>query len=209
MTKILYRLLIFILLILKFTQASVDSERTYELNGVTMEAEDFKNAYGRKPEERTPPTTIQDAKLILEHIKIEEEKASFSVKICDEGRQIELSVEGELAAGYRTQRDMNSLIVKIPETVEGYKFLLVEAFLDSGKGQDNLFVGDNLELYTDKPHMRIYILHDSEQVYLFEGDVPKEFAGLEAVNYPPAIDDMHWAALGNLIEVYEGEIPLK
>lgn len=202
------RLLLSILLAfgLMFTMSNgVSAETTNNLkteiqtNGISMSASEFSNMFSGEPSSRMSATyakSISDTNISISNIVISGEDVSFIAALSIDNKTINLPVNGRLSSSYKAQHGINSTIIDIPDSIEGYNFLLFEIYNDTK--ENNLLVStqsDEKDLSTS-PHLKIYLQDKDNTLYLFETAMPSAFSTLNASNYQKAnkYRDSLWAS---------------
>ena len=108
-----------------------------------------------------------------------------------DGNEINLPIEGHLRSSYKQDRGINSIIIEIPKSINGYKILLFEICNDNV--ESNMLIEENL---SKQKHIKIYFQDSDSQIYLFEEEMPYIFNNLKAEDYSKAnkIYDALWAS---------------
>ncbi len=177
-----------------------DTKKTdFLTNGVSMSAADFRDTYSGAPSSRMAVSTaksVTDTSISLSDIIINNEEISFNAALTINNNTTNLPVKGRLSSSYKFQRGINSIIIDIPDSVNGYNFLLFEIYNDSK--QDNLLVTNqkDKESLSTSPHLKIYIQDKDRNLYLFETKMPDVFSSLDASKYQKAnkLHDALWAS---------------
>ncbi|ABX42612.1 hypothetical protein [Lachnoclostridium phytofermentans] len=197
---------ILIVLSLMFTMSNTVSAETtstlkteIQTGGILMSASEFRNMFSGDPASRMPATfakSISDTNISISNIVISGEDVNFIAVLSINNKTINLPVKGRLSSSYKAQHGINSTIIDIPDSIEGYKFLLFEIYNDTK--EDNLLVStqnEKKELSTS-PHLKIYLQDKDDTLYLFETAMPSAFSMLDASNYQKAnkFRDALWAS---------------
>lgn len=169
-----------------------------EMNGVVVSSKDFGLIFSGDPEKRTTETRsmMNTSQLSVNSIEMIDDIVHFVIQIRDHGNDVDIPISGRMTSSYKAELGVNSIIVEGKTSVEGYKVLLVELFNDS---EEDILLLESIGMEKQlqgKPHMKIYLQSDEGNLFLFEGNLPKCFEGISAVNYPRADstkDALLWA----------------
>lgn len=180
------------------------------IDGMKLSGHDFRSVFSGEPETRkrlSTSRTVQDLTVRMNNVIVQEDKIRFNIAFPVNGEMVELTIAGNLCAGFKAQHGFNSIIVNVPEPVGGYEILLFEIFNDTTDNEQiiNSLTGGIKD--TQSSFVKLYIQDVEDNVYLFETAMPECFANMLAENYPnaPKNKDMLWAT--NLVEHKLSQIP--
>lgn len=162
------------------------------VTGVAMSKESFKTNFGVSPDHRPYSRSAFEASdMNITDIVINGEDVGLNMELIGNDGTIILPLNGKLKAGYKTQNDINSAIIEVTGTTNGYEILLFEIFNDTE--ENNLLVNGDLE---GMSHIKVYIKDEEDKIYLFEAPMPDAFKNIVAENYSKASKekDALWAS---------------
>ena len=181
-----------------------------EASGLTLTSQDFAQHFFGEPTNRLLPRSLMNTSISLSNIFIDERDIAIDMTIGSGEHTVSIPVVGRLYASNSTQMGVNSMVVDVLKSVEGFDILLFEIHNDYAAG---LFDPFTTRLTRDaslsaRPHVKIYIQGPSGEIYLFEIDLPHEFSHLNAFSMPLVSGgmDINWRL--QFVEPEVREIPL-
>ncbi|MBE6976082.1 MAG: hypothetical protein E7439_02655 [Ruminococcaceae bacterium] len=154
--------------------------------------------------------SLSTTSAFVTNIQLTEDVLSCSLTVAIGDRYITLPISGTLASGVRTQTGMNSIIVEVPDKVNGYTVRLFEIINDQKEDTWLLYSSvTSQKSVSGQPHMRIYLEDNQGILYLFECALPKALQKLYASDYPQADkykDAILWAT--DIVEHHIEEFPV-
>lgn len=205
MKRLLSIIMIFCLLCVTNNIVFANENTEVNISGVSMTLVQFKNAFGVAPDKRTSTYSLtkktDNLGIRIRNVFIKNEDISLIMELTKNETVVKLPLSGKLRASYKTENGINSIIVDVAGFINGYEILLFEIFNDDC--YNNLLTNKELE---GKSHIKIY-LKDSENIYLFEANLPNAFLNLKANDYEKAEkhNDVLWAS--SLVEHEVKEVP--
>ncbi|HPU62704.1 MAG TPA: hypothetical protein PK304_00965, partial [Mobilitalea sp.] len=185
------------------------SKTEFQSSGVLMSSTEFKDTFSGEPTSRKVAAfskSDSNTSISIKDIIIDGEDISFIAVLSINNENVYLPVKGRLASSYKAQHGINSIVVDIPESVNGYSFLLFEIYNDADSKRANLLVSGDKKL-SNVPHVKIYLQDENNTIYLFETEMPAIFSDLKASDYERAYKfrDALWAS--HLVKHETKEIP--
>ena len=181
------------------TFAEVYSSDTIQADGIVMSTTDFKNTFSGEPSSRIPISkarSVSNASISLSNIVINNDTIDFTAVLTVNNTTTTLPVKGKLSSGHKVQQGINSIIIDVSNTVNGYNFLLFEICNDSDKNDLLVANRKNTTTFsTNDPYIKIYMQDQNNNIYLFETKMPDVFSNLNANQFPKAdkFKDSLWA----------------
>lgn len=181
------------------TFAKVYSSDTIQADGIVMSTTDFKNTFSGEPSSRIPISkarSVSNASISLSNIVINNDTIDFTAVLTVNNTTTTLPVKGKLSSGHKVQQGINSIIIDVSNTVNGYNFLLFEICNDSDKNDLLVANQKNTTTFsTNDPYIKIYMQDQNNNIYLFETKMPDVFSNLNANQFPKAdkFKDSLWA----------------
>lgn len=182
-----------------------NTDSKYQSNtGIFMPVNVFNELYGQPDSTKIlPRNKVKKAKIDLREIVVEGNRINFSTSIYYGNQRNELNASGKLFKSYKQQDGINSIVGEIKDKNNNFEILLFEIYNDN-KG-DRVITNEKFE---KKPHLKIYLKDDKENILLFETEIPDLLTNVKIFNDEKAnvSNDGFWFI--NVIEPYEiGEIP--
>ena len=163
-----------------------------------MSASEFTNTFSGDPNTRVSTcsiSSVDNPEIALSNITIGATTVSLNAILNTSGETTVLPISGTLAAGYKTNQDINSIIIEVADQIKGYTVLLFEIYNDTAEDMDLLTTSPMVQTLGNTPHIRLYLQGPDDDVFLFEFEMPVCFAALNSSDYPAAdaYKDVYWA----------------
>lgn len=180
-----------------FSNEIIFEKELIKTSGITMSTSDFSNAFTGEVSNRqhySLARTMNKSEISISNVAIKGNDISFDASLSLDTNNVDLSVNGKMYAGNKSQSGTNSIIVDIPDIIDGYEFLLFDIHNDNSGGSLILSEIDGKNL-SNTPHVKIYLRDSQDMVYLFETELPKAFLTLKADSFPliNGGKDINWA----------------
>lgn len=112
-----------------------------------------------------------EADLIINNASISGTTANINLVVNTNGVSSELSISGDLYAGYKQQDGRNSIVGDMISDNSDFEVTLFEIFDDTAN--DPLLVNPSLN---GTPHLKLYLKSLADEVLLFETELPNELS---------------------------------
>lgn len=169
---------------------STNQELRSHYSGLFMPANKFNELYGQKDSPRNLSISKDtEAVITVQNVSLNNEQVTFTANINYNNKTKKLAASGTLFNSYKQQDGMNSVVGALTDETSEFKVLLFEIYNDTEATQ----AITNATLETT-PHLKVYVTDHSNNVLLFEIDIPKELQHVKINNdlQPPTTNDLFW-----------------
>lgn len=167
--------------------------REVELQGISMEAEEFQQAYVPELNTEVLGKFTLEEELYLKEVVCEDGRISMKAQLVNaEGQVVDFGITGDLYSGFKKEAyDLPSVVVDVEDSQNKVDVLYFEIM--NATNDKILYVDQNLK---EVPNMKIYLTYDGK-LYLFEKELPLELRGITNSGLEQMMDnfkDMLWFA---------------
>ncbi len=148
--------------------------REIALQGISMEAEEFQQAYVPELNTEVLGKFALEEELYLKEVVCENGRISMKAQLANtEGQIVDFDITGELYSGFKKEAyNLPSVVVDVEDSQNKVDVLYFEIM--NATNDKILYVDQNLK---EVPNMKIYLTYDGK-LYLFEKELPLELRGI-------------------------------
>lgn len=166
-----------------------DSANHY--SGLFMPANKFNELYGQKDSPRNLSISKDtEAIITVQNVSLNNEQVTFTANIEYNNKQKKLNTSGTLFNSYKQHDGMNSVVGVLTDEGSEFEVLLFEIYNDTQATR--AITSAALET---TPHLKVYLTDRSNNVLLFEIEIPQELQNVKKINndlQPPTTNDLMW-----------------